>query len=80
MKFFPAAATLRQEKQRNLIIGVVYMISCVAISSFGLFAIVSKGYSMLAKLGIPLIALPVVLYAIRHFQGKNTQEDPHAAE
>lgn len=80
LKFFPAAATLRQEKQRNLIIGVVYMTSCVAISSFGLFAIVSKGYSMLAKLGIPLIALPVVLYAIRHFRGKNTQGDPHAAE
>ncbi len=71
LKFFPDAKDIRQGKRRNLTIGIIYMVCCVAISSFGLFAIVSKGYSMLAKLGIPLIALPVMFYAVRHFRVKS---------
>ena len=71
LKLFPDAKDIRQGKRRNLTIGIIYTVCCVAISSFGLFAIVSKGYSMLAKLGIPLIALPVMFYAVRHFRVKS---------
>lgn len=65
LKFFPSAYGQKKEKLYNLIIGIIYMALCIAISSFGLYAIVSKGYSMLAKLGIPLIAFPIVLYTFR---------------
>lgn len=65
LKFFPETSDKRKEKRYNLMIGIVYMVLCVSISSLGLYTIVSRGYSMLAKLGIPLIALPVVIYAVR---------------
>lgn len=81
LKLFPAAEQTR-EKRRNLLIGILYMACCISISTFGLFAIVSKGYSMLAKLGMPLIALPVVIYAIRsalHRSGTDpAKEESHA--
>ena len=57
-------------------IGGIYMACCIAISVFGLFTIVSKGYSMLAKLGMPLIALPIVIYVLRHI---GEREESHAS-
>lgn len=79
LKFFPATESRKREKRRTLAVGVAYMACCVAISSFGLFAIVSKGYSMLAKLGMPLIALPVVVYVFRHFPKGSGKEKEYAA-
>ena len=76
LKFFPHTESLQQQKRRNLAIGVIYMACCIAISVFGLFTIVSKGYSMLAKLGMPLIALPIVIYVLRHIGGR---EGSHAS-
>lgn len=64
-KFFKPAENESKEKKRSLIIGICYMTGCVMISFLGLYTIISKGYSMLAELGIPLIALPVVIYSIR---------------
>lgn len=77
LKFFPENNSPDKEKHRTLLIGIAYMTCCVCISSFGLFTIVSKGYSMLAKLGMPLIALPILIYAVRYF---GRREPENAAE
>ena len=61
LNFFPAAADEKTKTRRNLWIGILYMTCCVLISTLGLYTIVSRGYSMLAGLGMPLIALPVVI-------------------
>lgn len=79
LKFFPSHSG-QKEKYYNLIIGIVYMALCVSISSLGLYTIVSKGYSMLAKFGIPLIALPVVLYTVQVWTRKNRKEVCNAEE
>lgn len=77
LKFFPQTESPQRQKRRNLLIGIAYMGCCIAISTLGLFTIVSKGYSMLAKLGMPLIALPIVIYALRRIGGRRA---PHASE
>ena len=77
LKFFPQTESPQRQKRRNLLIGIAYMGCCIAISTLGLFTIVSKGYSMLAKLGMPLIALPIVIYALRRIAGRRA---PHASE
>lgn len=65
LALFPADDNQKKCEVRTLIIGIGYMVACIVISTFGLFAIVSKGYAILAKLGIPIIALPIVIYSIR---------------
>lgn len=76
LKFFPSSHSQQKEKSYNLIIGIIYMAFCIAISSLGLYTIVSKGYSMLAKLGIPLIAFPIVLYTFRNCQDRSGKRKP----
>ena len=57
------------------------MALCVCISFLGLFTIVSKGYSLLAKLGMPLIVLPIVIYYIRAIvRKKKGTAEPAQAE
>lgn len=62
---WPVDENQKKREVRTLIIGIGYMAACIIISTFGLFTIVSKGYAILAKLGIPIIALPIVIYSIR---------------
>ena len=80
LKFFPQALAEGKERTYNLGIGITYMASCVAISSLGLYTIVSRGYSMLAKLGMPLLALPIVLYSLRILIRKKERDTSDAAE
>lgn len=81
LKFFPEAPSAKVKKTRRLAIGVVYMALCVGISFLGLFTIVSKGYSLLAKLGMPLIVLPIVIYCIRAIvRKKKGAAEPAQAE
>ena len=73
LNLFPATENEKVQARRNLGIGILYMACCIAISTFGLYTIVSRGYSMLAGLGMPLIALPVAVYAIRSMIRPNRQ-------
>ncbi|MGM9661697.1 MAG: hypothetical protein ACI3WR_01220 [Oscillospiraceae bacterium] len=48
------------EKKKIAVIGLIYEGLCVAISSFGLTAIISKGYSFNGWMGLFLVAVPLL--------------------
>ena len=56
---YPKRGVFADARVCNLTTGILYFALCIAISSFGLRAIISKGYSMLGYLAIPLIVLPI---------------------
>ena len=56
---YPKRGVFADARVCNLTTGILYFALCIAISSFGLRAIISKGYSMLGYLAIPLIVIPI---------------------
>ena len=72
----PQKGTLGNSYVSGALIGVVYFACCIVISRVGLQAIISKGYSMLGYLAIPLIVIPVcVLVPLRGRKGKNARPE-----
>lgn len=70
---YPKAGFLSRNTNRNLLTGIIYFACCILISRFGLRAIISKGYTMLGYLAIPLIVLPIcILMPIRYYKMKNS--------
>ena len=46
-------------------VGSIYFVICIALSFWGLMAIVSKGYSFSAYIHIAVLAIPILLWYIR---------------
>jgi uncharacterized membrane protein YkvI len=74
LKIYPHDSFRGNKMLKNFLTSVIYMTLCILISFLGLRRIIGQGYSLLGKLSIPLIVLPVcVILPIRlHF---NTLKD-----
>lgn len=60
MQFYPNTGIFYENTRlKTFLTGIVYFAISILISMFGLRAIVSRGYSMLGYIAIPLIAFPV---------------------
>ncbi len=68
---YPKKGIFEKSINRNICTSVIYMTTCIAISSLGLRTIIGSGYSMLGYLAVPLIAFPLcVLLPIRIWKNK----------
>lgn len=68
---YPDKSVFRSTVARNAVTAVIYFAVCIGISTFGIIAIVSKGFSLLGYLGLPLIVIPVcVITPIRFWRKK----------
>ena len=74
-KLYPSKGILRSDLAKNALTGVVYFALCIAISFLGLRTIISKGYSMLGYLAIPLIVIPLcILMPIRYYKHRHMEK------
>ncbi|MDR1069544.1 MAG: hypothetical protein LBL37_01985 [Gracilibacteraceae bacterium] len=62
-KIMPAEGLWSRPLAQRLLIGAVFLGAVLLISRLGLTAIVSRGYSALGAVGIPLIAIPTCVLA-----------------
>lgn len=74
-KIVPRKGILNNDVVLRALIGIVFLVVVMAISRMGLTAIVSRGYSALGFIGIPLIAIPTCIlmpikWAKEHKAGK----------
>ena len=53
--------SIKSDQVKNLLTGIVYFVLCIAISFLGLRTIISKGYSLLGYIAIPLLVIPIVI-------------------
>lgn len=53
------------ERKKILVIGTAYEALCVVISTFGLTAIISKGYTFNGWMGLFLVAIPILVQTAR---------------
>lgn len=60
-KIMPKHSPWTNEKFRNAVIGAVFMVIVILVSRLGLSTIVSKGYTFLGYIGIPLLFIPIVI-------------------
>lgn len=68
------------EKTKIAVIGIIYEGVCVAISTLGLTAIISKGYTFNGWMGLFLVAIPVLIKIGQYiFQRKRTKESEELA-
>lgn len=71
VQLYPARGFLKSKVVRNAVTAVIYFAVCIGISTFGIIAIVSKGFSLLGYLALPLIVIPVcIITPIRFKLGK----------
>ena len=61
MNLYPKKGLFNKPINCNICTAVIYMGTCIAISTFGLRAIISNGYSMLGYLAMPLIVIPLCI-------------------
>ena len=75
-KFVPESFLQGKEIIKRFVLGACFITVVVIISRLGLTTIVSKGYSSLGFVGIPLIFLPTcILLPIRWHRKYSTEED-----
>ncbi len=72
---FPKKGVLGNSYVSGAVIGVIYFACCIFISRVGLQTIISKGYSMLGYLAIPLIVIPVCILMPLRGCKKSTQPE-----
>lgn len=60
-KLLPQKGILKHDIVAKAIVGVCFLLIVLLVSRFGLTTIVSKGYSSLGAIGIPLIAIPTCI-------------------
>ena len=68
---YPNRGIFQKTINRNICTAVIYMTTCILISSLGLRTIIGKGYSLLGYLAIPLIVIPLcVILPLRVYRKK----------
>lgn len=60
-KILPQRGILKHDMVSKAVVGVCFLIIVLLVSRLGLTTIVSKGYSSLGAIGIPLIAIPTCI-------------------
>ncbi len=58
------------ERTKILVIGTAYEALCVLISTFGLTAIISKGYTLNGWMGLFLVAIPILIRFFRDLRAR----------
>ncbi len=56
---YPRKSIFQKSVYRNLCTSIIYMVTCITISSLGLRTIIGSGYSMLGYLALPLLVIPL---------------------
>lgn len=62
INFYPNTGIFKKNVCRNICTSILYMIICIMIATCGLQTIISKGYSILGYLAIPLIVIPICIF------------------
>lgn len=59
------------EKKKIAVIGLIYEALCVLISTLGLTAIISKGYTFNGWMGLLLLAIPIIIKTAQYHKQKS---------
>ncbi len=65
---------IKNEKLRGALIAIVLMVACACAASFGLTALVSKGFSILGYLNMPIMIIPALFVASYKISKKYRQK------
>ncbi len=72
--FYPNTGAFKNPVCRNICTSIIYMTICILVATLGLQTIISKGYSILGYLAIPLIVIPIcIIMPIRMHREKARQ-------
>ena len=69
---FGKVVPVKNERARGAAIAIVLMVGCALAASFGLTALVSKGFTALGYLNLPIMIIPAIFvttYKMRRFKG-----------
>lgn len=72
--FFECSSREKSDNRKNMLVAVIYIVVCSAISLLGLDTVLNVGLTLIGYIGIPLVVIPLVfiwpvkLYRIRKIQ------------